>query len=185
MAPKYELPRGVFTFYYLELALEKKLTRKLNDLRDALTKTRGIIKYDWSGTECIRSKAEFQEWRDAMGTGYDRRRDDGYGRRDQGPREVLDTFKGGEMEEEDIKKETKRVIVSKKEKGRTWYSPEAWQYGGLRLKEELKDEEETRGLEDARGDEEGSVLKRVGKEGSSSRAASEGPSAKRSRLAGE
>ena len=33
MAPKYELPRGDFTFYYLELALEMKLTRKLNYLR--------------------------------------------------------------------------------------------------------------------------------------------------------
>ena len=181
MAPKYELPRGEFTFYYLELALEKKLTRKLNYLRDTLTKTSGSIKYDWSGVECIRSKEEFQDWRDDMG--YDRRRDDGHARRDQGPREILDAFKGGEMEEEDIKKDPKRVLVSKKEKGRTWYSPEAWQYGGLRLKEEVKDEEETLGLGDARGDEEGSVAKRVGRGGS--RAGSEGPSAKRARLAGE
>ena len=182
MAPKYELPRGEFTFYYLELALEKKLTRKLNDLRAALTKTSGSIKYDWSGVECIRSKEEFQDWRDDMG--YDRRRDDGHARRDhQGPREILDAFKGGEMEEEDLKKETKRVLVSTKEKGRTWYSPEAWQYGGLRLKEEVKDEEETLGLGDAGGDEEGSVAKRVGRGGS--RAGSEGPSAKRARLAGE
>ena len=81
------------------------------------------------------------------------------------------------------KKKLKRVIVSKKEKGRTWYSPEAWQYKGLRLKEEVKDEEETLGLGDARGDEEGSVAKRVGRGGS--RAGSEGPSAKRARLAGE
>ena len=93
MAPKYELPRGEFTFYYMELALEKKLTRKLIDLRDALTKTKGSIKYDWSGVECIRSREEFQEWRDDMG--FDRRRDEGHGRRDQGPREVLDAFKGG------------------------------------------------------------------------------------------
>ena len=93
MAPKYELPRGEFTFYYMELALEKKLTRKLIDLRDALTKTKGSIKYDWSGVECIRSREEFQELRDVMG--FDRRRDEGHGRRDQGPREVLDAFKGG------------------------------------------------------------------------------------------
>ena len=183
MAPKYDLPRGNYTFYYLELALEKKLTRKLNDLRDTVTKTKGSIKYNVPGTEYINNREEFLEWRDAMGC--IRRRDDGHGRRDHGPREVLDAFRGGEMEEEDLKKNTKTMIVSSKEKGRTWYSPEAWQYGGLRLKEEVKDEEETRGLEDARGDEEGSVLKRVGKEGSSSRAASEGPSAKRSRLAGE
>ena len=176
MAPKYELPRGDFTFYYLELALEMKLTRKLNHLRDSLTKTNGNIKYDWSGTECIRSRAEFEDWRDDMG--YNRHRDDGHRRRDQGPREVLDTFKGGEMEEEDLEKKIKKVIVSTKEQGRTWYSPEAWQYGGLRLV--VKKEEDTFGIEDARGDGEGAVAKRV-----DSRAGSEGPSVKRARLAGE
>ena len=76
-------------------------------------------------------------------------------------------------------KKRKRAIVSIKEKGRTWYSPEAWQYRGLRLKEEVKDEEETLGLEDARED----VAKRVGRGGS--RTGSEGPSSKRARLAGE
>ena len=76
-----------------------------------------------------------------------------------------------------------KVTVATEEKGRTWYSPDAWEYGGLRLKEEVKDEGETFGLEDARGDEEGSVAKRVGRGGS--RAGSEGPSAKRARLAGE
>ena len=80
---EYELPRGEFPFHYMELALEKKLTRKLNDLRDALTKTKGSIKYDWSGVECIRSKEEFQDWRDDMG--YDRRRDDGHARSSQVP----------------------------------------------------------------------------------------------------
>ena len=178
MAPKYELPRGVYTFYYLELALEKKLARKLNDLRDSLTKTKGSIKYDWSGTECIRSREDYLDWRDDMG--YEWRRDDVGRRRDQGPREVLDAFKGGEMEEEDLKKETKKVIVSKNEVGRTWYSPEAWQYGGLKLKEEVKNEEE---LEDSREDEEGTVGKRDWRE--DSRAGSEGPSAKRARRIGE
>ena len=80
MAPKYELPRGDFTFYYLELALEMKLTRKLNHLRDSLIQSKGSIKYDWSGTECIRSRAEFEDWRDDMG--YNRYRDDGHRRRD-------------------------------------------------------------------------------------------------------
>ena len=181
MAPKHELPKGEFTFYYLELALESKLARKLSDLRDSLTKTKGSIRYDWSGTECIKSKAEFEEWRESMG--YNRRRDDGYRRRDQGPREVLDTFKGGEMEEEDLEKKTKRVIVATKEKGRTWYAPDAWEFGGLRLKEEVKDEGETLGFEAAREDGAGAVAKRVGK--GDSRASSEGPSAKRARLAGE
>ena len=177
MAPKHELPRGDFTFYYLELALEKKLARKLNDLRDSLTKTKGSIKYNMPGTEYISSREEFLEWRDAMG--YIRRRDDGHRRREQGPREVLDAFKGGEMEEEDLEKKTKKIIVSRKEKGRTWYSPDAWEFGGLKLKEEVKDEGE-----DARGDEDkGPVAKRVGR--GDSRAGSEGPSTKRARLAGE
>ena len=91
--------------------------------------------------------------------GYDRRRDDGPRRRDQGPREVLDTFKGGEMEEEDLVKKAKKVIVSKNEVGRTWYSPEDWHYGGLRLKEEVKEEEET--FELVRGDGEGPSAKRA------------------------
>merc|ERR1719233_2781481 len=178
VAPKYELPRGAYTFYYQELALEKKLARKLNDLRDSLTKNKGSIKYDWSGTECIRSREDYLDWRDDMG--YEWRRDEIVRKRDQGPREVLDTFKGGEMEEEDLKKETKKVIVSKNEVGRTWYSPEAWQYGGLKLKEEVKNEEE---LEDTRGDGEGAVGKRDWRE--DSRAGSEGPSAKRARRTGE
>ena len=176
MAPKYELPRGTYTFYYLELALEKKLARKLNDLRASLTK--GSIKYDWSGTECIKSREDYLDWRDTMG--YEWRRDDIGRRRDQGPREVLDTFKGEEMEEEDLKKETKKIIVSKNEVGRTWYSPEAWQYGGLKLKEEVKNEEK---LGDVGGDGEGSVTKRDWRE--DSRAGSEGPSAKRARRTGE
>ena len=160
MAPKYELPRGDYTFYYLELALEMKFTRKLNYLKESLAKTSGSIKYDWSGTEVIRSTEEFEEWREAMG--YQRNND--FRRKDYlGKREVLDTFKGGEMEEEDLVKKAKKVIVSKNEVGRTWYSPEAWQYGGLRLKEEVKEEEETFEL--------------VREDG-------EGPSAKRARMAG-
>ena len=113
--------------------------------------------------------------------GYEWRRDDVGRRRDLGLREVLDTFKGGEMEEEDLKKETKRVIMSKNEVGRTWYSPEAWQYGGLKLKEEVKNEGELE--KDSRGDGEDAVAKRDWKE--DTRAGSEGPSAKRARRAGE
>ena len=174
-APKYELPPGNFTFYYLELGLEKKLAHKLNQLRETLVKTKGRIEYNLPGTRYIRSKEEFIEWREKMGGDYVR--SSSFSRGDLGLREVLDSFKGGEMEEEDIKKETKKIVVSSKV--RTWYSPENWQHGGLKLKEEVKDEEETLGLEDASGD----VAKRVGRGGS--RAGSEGPSAKRARLAGE
>ena len=177
IAPKYELPHGNFTFYYLELGLEKKLARKLNQLRETLVETKGRIQYDWSGTRCIRSTEEFQEWREEMGD--ERRSNDVFRinpRRDQGPREVLDSFKGGEMEEEDIKKETKKITISTM--GRTWYSPDVWEHGGLKLKEEVKDEEAT--FEDAR---EAAVAKKVGRE--DARAGSEGPAAKRARMTGK
>ena len=87
-APKYELPLGQYTFYYLELALEKKLARKLDDLRRSLLKTKGTIKYDSSlpGTRYISSLAEFQEWQEKMG-GDDYPRDD-HRRRYEGPREL-------------------------------------------------------------------------------------------------
>ena len=165
-APKYELPPGQYTFYYLELALEKKLARKLDDLRRSLlkTKTEGTIKYDYSlpGTRYIRSLTEFQEWQEKMG-GDNYPRDD-HRRRYEGPRElreVLDTFKGGEMEEEDLRKETKKKVVVTNHTGRTWYSPEAWQYGGLRVKDEVKEEAESPGLEDVGDREAGPSAKRV------------------------
>ena len=51
------------------MALEKKLARKLDDLRRSLLKTKGTIKYDSSlpGTRYISSLAEFQEWQEKMG----------------------------------------------------------------------------------------------------------------------
>jgi len=163
-APKYELPLGKYTFYYLELALEKKLARKLDDLRRSLLKTKGTIKYDSSlpGTRYISSLTEFQEWQEKMG-GDNYPRDDPR-RRYDGPRElreVLDTFKGGEMEEEDLGKETKKKVVATNHTGRTWYSPEAWQYGGLRVKDEVKGEAESPGLEDVGDREAGPSAKRV------------------------
>ena len=34
-------------------------------------------------------------------------------------------------------------MTTREEKSRTWYSPEAWEHGGLRLKKEEPVEEET------------------------------------------
>ena len=45
-APMSELPKGTFTFYYMELTLEVKLQRKVNQLKDILGKSKGQIQYD-------------------------------------------------------------------------------------------------------------------------------------------
>merc|ERR1712128_24446 len=80
------------------------------------------------------------------------------GSRPSGPREVLDTFKAHAMTEEDMKdeKENRTKVTQKTVQERTWYTPEAWEHGGLRIKNEVKDE-----LEEGM---EGSSVKRVKKE---------------------
>ena len=42
-APMYKLPKGTSTFYYMELALEAKLQRKVNALKDILDRSKGQI----------------------------------------------------------------------------------------------------------------------------------------------
>merc|ERR1719340_76927 len=137
VAPMYELPSGTFTFYYLELALEAKLQRKVNQLKEILG----------------RSKEQFIDWKRSMG-GLKRRN----GSKPSGPREVLDTFKAHTMTEEDMKdeKDSRTRVTQKTVQERTWYTPEAWEHGGLRIKNELK-EEMDEGME-------GSSAKRVKKE---------------------
>ena len=54
--PRYELPTGTFTFYYMELALEAKLQRKVNQLKEILTKSKGQIQYDWKSVQYIQSR---------------------------------------------------------------------------------------------------------------------------------
>ena len=39
----YELPKGTSTFYYMELALEAKLQRKVKALKDILDRSKGQI----------------------------------------------------------------------------------------------------------------------------------------------
>merc|ERR1719431_170283 len=46
-APKYELPSNVCTFYYLELAVDSRLQRKVDQLRQVLEGSKGNITYDW------------------------------------------------------------------------------------------------------------------------------------------
>ena len=59
-------------------------------------------------------------------------------KRFHGPREVLDSFRAPSMVEEEMAVK----VVTREVENRTWYSPEAWEHGGLRLKEEVKQEEE-------------------------------------------
>merc|ERR1719330_673435 len=127
-APMYDLPAGTFTFYYLELALEAKLQRKVNQLKEILSKSKGQIQYDWKNVQYIQSKR-------SMG-GLKR------GRRPDGPRECLDTFRAYEMSEEDLKDESKTKVTTRQVSERTWYTPEAWEHGGLRIKNEVKEEME-------------------------------------------
>ena len=132
-APKYEIPKGDFTFYYMELALDNRLKRKVEQLKDVLAGSKGNITYDWRGVEYIRSKDQFLDWKLDMGG----RIGGGGGRKSHGPREVMDTFRSSSsMVEEEIAVK----VVSREVEGRTWYSPEAWEHGGLRLKEEVKQE---------------------------------------------
>merc|ERR1712037_129443 len=149
VAPMYELPGGTFTFYYLELALEAKLQRKVNQLKEILGRSKGQIQYDWRSVQFI-------QWKRSMG-GLKRRG----GGKPSGPREVLDTFKAHTMTEEDMKdeKDSRTRVTQKTVQERTWYTPEAWEHGGLRIKNEVKDEMEE-------GMDGGSSAKRVEKEAS-------------------
>ena len=52
---------------------------------------------------------------------------------------MLDTFKAAGLVEEEVPRE-ETWVVEREVESRTWYSPEAWEYGGLKLKEEVKTE---------------------------------------------
>ena len=133
-APKYEMPSHACTFYYLELAMDSRLQRKVDQLKQVLEGCSGNITYDWRGCNYIRNKEEFLDWKYKMSG----RSSDGGGRRFHGPREVLDTFRAFSMVEEEMAVK----VVTREVENRTWYSPEAWEHGGLRLKEEVKQEDE-------------------------------------------
>jgi len=138
LAPGYEVPED-FTFYYLELPLENQLRKKVEQFKSILRAAKGRIEYDWRDVEYIRSKEDFFDWKLQMG-GRDFDDRGSYIPRSlrDGPRDVLDTFRACDMAEEELAVK----MVSKEVENRTWFSPEAWQHGGLRLKAEVKDEAE-------------------------------------------
>ena len=122
----------------------------MNQLKEILSRSRGQIQYDWKNVQYIQSKEQFIDWKRSMG-GLKR------GRRPEGPRECLDTFKAYEMSEEDLKDESRTKVTTRTVSERTWYTPEAWEHGGLRIKNEVKEEMEI-GMDDGPG------AKRVKKE---------------------
>jgi len=127
-APDFEIPDEA-TFYYLELPLESRCKKKVDHFKSLLKDSRGKIEYDWRDVEYIRDKQDYIDWKHQMGG---REFDDRGPRRRDGPRECLDTFKSCSMPEEELAVK----VVTKEVEQRTWYTPEAWQHGGLRLKKE-------------------------------------------------
>merc|ERR1711971_1402633 len=131
---------GTYTFYYLELALEAKLQKKVNQLKEVMGKSKGEIKYDNKNTETIADGKEAVRWRQQF-TGRRKRMDkDG----EQHKKELFHAFRAApeeELKEESLKKEGKGKVSQKIVTERTWYSQEAWEHGGLWIKnEEVKDE---------------------------------------------
>lgn len=62
-APCFDIPPGQFSFYYLELALESRLRRKANEVKELLAKTQGHPRYEWRGVNVIRHKQDLEDWR--------------------------------------------------------------------------------------------------------------------------
>jgi len=139
-APSYEIPDdGTYTFYYLELALEAKLQRKVNQLKEVLKKSKGEIKYDWKDTTTIADGKEAVQWR-AQFVGRKR-----FGKRaeEDHKKEVFHAFRAageGDLKEEELVKMEGATKTTKQVQERTWYSQEAWEHGGLRIKDEVKAE---------------------------------------------
>jgi hypothetical protein len=149
VAPSYKehIPTdGTYTFYYLELALEAKLQRKVNQLKEVMGKSKGEIKYDWKNTATVSDSRDEREWREQF-TG---KRKGGRPRGEEAhQKEVFHAFRAAPEEElteealkSEVKREGKAKVTTKTVQERTWYSQEAWEHGGLRIKDEVKAEEE-------------------------------------------
>jgi len=139
VAPSYEIPtEGEHTFYYLELALEARLQKRVNEFKALMTKSKGEIRYDWKNTATISDGKEAVKWRQQF---IGKRRFRGEKDKDH-KKEVFHAFRAGadDLEEEELKKEGVKV-GEKTVIERTWYSQEAWEHGGLRVKSEVKTED--------------------------------------------
>jgi len=108
--------------------------------------------YDWQNTVIVSDSRNDRKWREqSMGKMKGERRLVG---EEAHQKEVFHAFKAApekDIKEEAFKKEVKESTKTVQE--RMWYSQEALEHGGLRIKDELKEEEE-----------EGPQKKRVKKE---------------------
>ena len=103
-APIYEVPAG-HTFYYLELALDSKLQRKVSMLKELVGKTKGQLQYEMKDVNFITSREEFSRWQEAMGGSKYRQGTEFRSQQAEfrkGPRELLDAFKSTDMEEHEL-----------------------------------------------------------------------------------
>ena len=110
LAPKYKVPKGNYTFYYTEIALESKLKRKVDQLKSMLLGSGGRLSYDWRGVRPITSKEDFYDWEKMMDPFLGRKKAQRFdSRRSQ---EALDTFRAVSAVETDIPMEETRVVTN-------------------------------------------------------------------------
>ena len=131
-APSKRMPARS-TFYYLDLSLPLKLMGKIHQL-EIVQSDRANLEYDSRGVEFIENWDDLDDWRRDMGA---ERFESAVRRREEGSMERLDTFRYNRM----VETELAVRVTSREIQSRTWYSPEAWDLGGLRLKKEETVEE--------------------------------------------
>jgi len=93
-APKFDLPedRDKSTFYYMELGLEPRLQKKVNQVKYLLEETRGL-KLEWAGVRTINSKVDLEAWKEYFDPLYGRRNPRPRNNRRHEKMEVTHTFK--------------------------------------------------------------------------------------------
>jgi len=199
-APKFNLPesRDKNTFYYMELGLEPKLQKKVNQVKYLLEET-GTLQLEWTGVRMINSKNDLEAWREYFDPYYGRKPQRPQNNRRHEKMEVTHTFKPPLIRHFKTKQElyagstdgnlgstrgnlsevgsgfgsrpqSRSSVYSNKSWSsdveskysastsrttsrtvsrtgstasgvtRTWYNPDLYQIGGLRLKKELKEE---------------------------------------------
>merc|ERR1712033_118294 len=103
-----------------------------------MKKSKGEIKYDWSNTATVSDGKEAMQWR-AQFVGR-KRKDKDFDHK----KEVIHAFRAmdeDQLKEEELIKREGGKSIQKQITERTWHSQEAWEHGGLRIKDEVKAQE--------------------------------------------
>lgn len=192
-APKFNVPEDQkYTFYYLELALESILQKKVNQLKTFLeSQPHDGIRMEWRGVRTINCREDFESWKSCFDPLHGRRKP----RQHNNPRnqkmEVTHTFKApllrhfktkeelhdgslvgqhgstvgstscslfGSRPQSNLSSYSDRSwktsvsmnqsskfqpgssILQSAQLNRTWYNPDLYTVGGLRVKNEIKEE---------------------------------------------